>query len=477
MLTFLAIVLPIITGLLMLKLNLKNKEKYVIICTVITSLLVLIVNIFFSSSKYTVMKFSQGLELSLKVDGLSILFTSIFAIVWILITLYAFEYMSHGKEQNRFFAFFLATFGGLLGVSYASNLFTMYMFFEITSVICYILVIHDRTKKSIQAGRKFIYYSLAGAGLGLISIFYIYYVAGNGDFVSGGISGVPNDNVTLFYLLLAIIGFGCKAGMFPLHGWLSSAHPVAPAPASSILSGLVTKAGIIAIIRMTFYVVGIEIIKGTWLQYTIISLALLTIFMGSMLAYLEKNFKKRLAYSTVSQVSYVILSLYLLSEIGFIGAVLQIVFHVLAKNLLFLVAGVVIYKTGNHNCDELEGLGSQFKTTFIMFTIASLSLVGVPFTGGFVSKWYIANGALIYGNLGLISISVVMISAVLTAGYLFTIVAKTLFCKRASMIEEPVKISWKMTYPMCILSTLIIFFGVYPEPIIKFATNLANALI
>lgn len=480
MLSFLSILVPFISGFYVLKMKFsseQSKEKIIITATALTTVLTILNNILYLNHEFQSLSFPMGLNLFLKVDLLSVLFTTLFVIIWCLVTIYSFEYMSHSDDRQRFQAYFLATLGGLLGVAYAGNLFTMYMFFEITSILCYVLVVNEKTKKSMNAGKKFIYYSLFGAGLGLISIFYIYFITENPVFTQGGIIGLPINNDTLFFTVLAVIGFGCKAGMFPLHGWLSTAHPQAPAPASSILSGVVTKAGIIAIIRIVFYTIGAKNLQDTWAQYIILSLALLTIFMGSMLAFLENNFKKRLAYSTVSQVSYIIFGLFLLNEVSFIGAVLQIIFHMLAKNLLFIIAGIVIFKTNIHNCDKLDGLGARFKSVFILFTVASMSLVGVPFTGGFVSKWYLAEGALQNDTFGFFGVCMIMISAVLTAGYLFSIVTKTLFYEKKIYEENQEKVSNRMLVPAMILAVLIVILGVYPNVVIDFAKNLASNLI
>ena len=172
-----------------------------------------------------------------------------------------------------------------------------------------------------------------------------------------------------------MIGFGCKAGMYPLHAWLPTAHPVAPAPASAVLSGIITKCGVLAIIRTTYYLFGVDFVRGTWVQNVILVLAIGTIFMGSMLAYREKMLKKRLAYSSISQVSYVLFGVFLMTPQALCGALLQVVAHAIAKNALFLSAGAVIYKTGHTYVNELKGIGKQMPIGMICFTIASLSPV------------------------------------------------------------------------------------------------------
>ncbi|MDD6467857.1 MAG: proton-conducting transporter membrane subunit, partial [Erysipelotrichaceae bacterium] len=267
--------------------------------------------------------------------------------------------------------------------------------------------------------------------------------------------------------LLMMIGFGGKAGMFPLHAWLPSAHPIAPSPASAVLSGIITKAGVLAIIRVTYYIFGVNFLYGSWAQTICIGLAIFTIFMGSMLAYKEKVLKKRLAYSTVSQVSYVLFALFVMTPAGFIGAILQIIYHALAKNMLFLSAGSIIYKTGLKRVDEYRGLGKTMPLVMLVFTLASLSLIGIPPMGGFVSKWMIAQGALT-NMIGFVGVAVLMISALLTAGYTLPIVIGAFFPGNNYDYKNHKKddVNGWMGIPLIILMGCLILLSVYPKPIL-----------
>ena len=482
MFILLPIAVPIILGLLMLKLKIedsKTRKNYLLVSTSATLILTFISNIYFADQTHVIASFPMNIDMALNIDALSILFSSLFVIIWILVTIYSFDYMSHLGHENRFYAFFLATLGALIGISYADNLVTLYMFFETLSLCSYILVIHERTHESFIAGRKYIYYSLFGASCGLIGIFYLYSLGIDTSFTQGGIEGIVCSNELLFYTVLGVVGFGCKAGMFPLHGWLAVAHPIAPAPASAILSGLATKAGIIAIIRILYYTIGTDILMGTWAQYFILVLSMITIFMGSMLACRENVLKKRLAYSTVSQVSYIIFGLFLFHKIGFIGALLQVVFHALAKTLLFLDAGTIIHTTHITLCNQLGGLGGRLKYVFILYTIGGLSLVGIPFTAGFVSKWYIAQGALTQDNLtlGFIGVCVIMISAALTALYLLGTTAIAFFGTEDNISQENYNVSHTMMAPMIILALAIVALGIFPAPLLSFLNTLADAVI
>lgn len=479
---FLPILIPIIMGLALLKYKINDFDKlkkYTFVATFITSVTTIATSFLFYNKQFVFAKFPFGIEFILKIDEITVLFSTIFAVIWLLVTVYSFEYMKHSERKNRFYAFFISSLGGLIGVSYAGNLVTLYMFFEIMSLLSYVLVIHERTKPSLLAGRKYIYYSIGGASLGLIGIFYLSSLGVHTTFTAGGIDGLSSNPQTLWILaILGIIGFGCKAGMFPLHGWLATAHPIAPAPASSVLSGLITKAGIIAIIRIVYYTIGVETLRGTIVQYVILLLSLLTIFMGSMLAYRENILKKRLAYSTVSQVSYIIFGLFLFNKVAFVGALLQVVYHALAKNLLFLGAGTIIHGAHVTKCSELRGLGGSMKKTFILYTVGGLSLVGVPFTAGFVSKWYLAEGALASSTqtIGFIGVAIIMISALLTAGYLLSTTTVALFAHKNDMKSDEIHVGKEMLVPMIILAGLIVLFGVYPKPIINILETIANVV-
>ena len=260
-----------------------------------------------------------------------------------------------------------------------------------------------------------------------------------------------------------------------------SAHPVAPAPASAVLSGIITKSGVLAIIRVIFYVAGADVIRGTWVQYTWMTLALLTVFMGSMMAYKEQVLKKRLAYSTVSQVSYILFGLSVLNTDGMVGALSHFVFHSVVKNCLFLVAGVIIYKTGRKTVKELKGIGKEMPVTMWCFTLVSITLVGIPPTSGFVSKWYLATGSLkdkmgVYTWLGPV---VLLLSAMLTAGYLLPISIQSFFpgeeCKKTGYQKrEP---NLLMLLPMLFFTAAAVLFGMFPGSFLSFLQTIAAGLL
>ena len=278
-----------------------------------------------------------------------------------------------------------------------------------------------------------------------------------------------------------VIGFGAKAGLFPLHAWLPIAHPVAPAPASAVLSGVVVKSGVLAMIRTIFYVVGADMVRGSFVQTVWMVLTLLTIVMGSTRAFHENVFKKRLAYSTVSQLSYVLFGLSTLHPVGVAGSLLHVLFHSVAKSLLFMSAGSVIHQSGKTKVSELRGIGRQMPVTLACFTLGSLSLVGIPPFAGFFSKWYLANGSLaseipVFGWLGPV---VLLLSALLTAGYLFPIAVQGFLPGKAydRNPEKKCEAGLTMTIPMMILAALALLLGVFSTGIIEFVSQLAAGLM
>ena len=346
----------------------------------------MVVSVLFFNEEIVLVGFLQRIEISFFVDGLGKLFLSAVLLLYNAVTVYAMEYMKNEERKGQFFAFFFLSLGALISVCTAKNLITMYLCFELATLSSMPMVLHERSRKAVTAGLKYLFYSIAGALLGLLAVFFVYqYSTGNGTFVWGGFldTGLTagRDLLLQIVFFLGIVGFGAKAGLFPLHGWLPSAHPIAPAPASSLLSGIIAKAGIFAIIRLVYYSIGTAAIKDTWVQITWMILAIITVFMGSMLALVEKNLKKRLAYSTISQLSYIMLGLSLLTPEGLEAGLLHVLVHVASKGGLFLVAGAMIVLFGKRQVSEMKGIGQQIPLLMIGFTVCSLSLIGIPPAG------------------------------------------------------------------------------------------------
>lgn len=293
------------------------------------------------------------------------------------------------------------------------------------------------------------------------------------DSLLGAAAG-ENTTILLIAACVCLLGFGVKAGMFPMHAWLPAAHPVAPAPASAALSAVIVKAGILAVVRVVYYIFGPDFLRSTWVQTAWMVLTLLTVFMGSMLTYREPVLKKRLAYSTVSQLSYILFGLSVMNVTAVTGGLLHVLAHGFIKAVLFLVAGAIICTTGRTRVEELKGIGKEMPLTMWCYTIASLGLIGIPPTGGFISKWYLAIGSLqsdtpsfagtgpVFRWLGPV---VLLVSALLTAGYLLPLTIHGFLPGKDydyAHLQKREPSPW-MTVPIVILTVLSVLLGLFPN--------------
>ena len=466
-----AILFPAIAGIIVSVFRPREKVRNTCYTVIVLLADVLCILALRSGEHITFLTLSENLHMAFAPDRLGTVFLAAVMILYTAVCFYSFEYMKMEERVEMFFTFYFLSFTALIAVCLASNLLTLYFCFEMLTLLSMPMVLHELTKDAVSAGLKYLFYSIAGALMGLLAVFFVYYfTSGNAEFVKGGfldpakIAG--RENLMLIGTMIGISGFGTKAGLYPMHGWLPTAHPIAPAPASSLLSGIIAKAGVIAVIRLVYYSVGTDLIRGTWVQYAWMTLAMLTIFMGSMMAYREHNLKKRLAYSTVSQISYILLSLSFLSEEGMQGALLHVLSHASSKGCLFLCAGVLIYKLGKRRVEELKGVGKLMPVTMLCFTVASLSLVGIPPMGGFLSKWVIAQASL-HNGLGLYAVLppvILLISALLTAGYLLTVVVDAFFPGGGFETEEKAgsaEPSPLMTVPMICLCLVALAVGIF----------------
>lgn len=424
----------------------------------------------------------ERLPIAFEVDRVSAVFVCITTLIWIMVAFYAFAYMNHEGEQRRFFGFYLMLYGVLVALDFSANLVTMYACYELMTLLSMVLVLHNGTREAIMATLKYLFYSLCGAYLGLFGIFYLNKYCVDLCFTGAGrldvIALSGHEQTLLAVVFLMLIGFGAKAGMFPLHGWLPAAHPVAPSPASAALSGIIVKSGVLAMIRVIYFIVGADFLRGTWVQTAWMSLSLLTVFMGSLLAFLEPVTKKRFAYSTVSQVSYILFGLSLLQGQAFSGALLHVIFHAIIKCGLFLCAGVFLVVCNRTRVDELSGIGRKMPVMLWCYTCFALALIGIPPTSGFVSKWQLAVGAL-DANAGFFSWfgpMVLLISALLTAGYLLPITMRGFFpgendrCADLPKKEPPLL----MLVPIIVLAVLAVLLGIFPNGLLDVCRRAAG---
>lgn len=483
----LAVIFPILCGLVtfgLKKTKLTRNQKLIFVFIALLVELAIVIFAVSAERSLLLWELNSQIDISLQTDKLSVIFASLIVGIWLFVGIFSFSYMSHSSNEDRYFGFYLIVEGTLIALAFAGNIVTFYIFFELMTLTSLPLVLHDLTHEAIMAGLKYLFYSVAGAFSALFGVFMLARYGALGNFTAGGILDASlysgHEGLVLVSAFCMIIGFGVKAGMFPMHAWLPTAHPVAPASASAVLSGVITKMGILGMIRSIFYCVGPDTIRGTWVQMVWIILALITVFMGSMMAYREKVMKKRFAYSTVSQVSYMIFGLAIMNETAFTGAVSHVIFHSLIKNTLFLVAGAIIFKTGKTKVSELRGIGKEMPITIWCYTIVSLALIGIPPTSGFVSKWFLATGSLqsgiaVFSWLGPV---ILLVSALLTAGYLLPITINGFFPGKdydyaLLKSKEP---SWLMVLPIMVLTVLALLFGMFPGYLTQPLTEIAHMI-
>ncbi|MBQ9943701.1 MAG: proton-conducting membrane transporter [Clostridia bacterium] len=481
------VLLPILCGLAVSFVKPLDHKKPRNILTLAGLMLVVVslVPIFFEEDMHlTLFTLSDSLPIFLHTDTLGKIFAGVMAFVWLAAGAYSFDYMAHEENQKRYYSFYLCTLGVLMAVCFAGSIVTFYMFYEFMTLLTVPMVMHTGKKDAVAAGIKYLIYSVAGASLVLLGIFLMSPYVTSFSFNAGGVLDAAktagNENFLLTVSFLMLLGFGAKCGLYPLHGWLPTAHPAAPSPASAVLSGIITKGGVLGIIRLVFHFVGADFLRGSWVQTAFMSIVLFTVFMGSLLAYKENLLKKRLAYSSVSQLSYVLLGIATLHPLGLVGALLHVCAHALIKNTLFMSAGAIIHKSGKTRVDELDGIGRRMPCTLWCFTIAGVGLVGIPPCLGFLSKWYLAQGALemtgVPSFFHWLAPAVLLISALLTAGYLLTVSIRAFF-KKSEADAEKCEAPWQMLVPLFLLAALVVVLGTFPQPLLHLFDTLARSLM
>ena len=400
------------------------------------------------------------LSIAFRVDGLSCVFAGRVSVVWPLACLYAVEYMSREGSENRFFVFYLISFGVTLGIAFSANVLTMYLFYELLTLATLPLVMHAMDSKARYAGRVYLTYSMCGAALGFIAM-VMMIEHGALFFQFGGSVAAParEGEVLRLAYVLGFFGFGVKAAVFPGHKWLLRAS-VAPTPVTALLHAVaVVKAGAFAVARITWYGFGPDLLRGSWAQYLVMGAALFTILYGSSKALRTKHLKRRLAWSTISNLSYILLGIATLTTGGLIAGMVHLVVHGVLKITLFFCVGAVHYKMHRDFVPDVEGCGVLMPVVFGCFAVAALGLMGVPPLAGFSSKWLLATAAVGLGEgIGYGAAAVLIASAILTALYLMEIVLLAFFPRqnRQLSVRVPPQArrdpNLRMTLPLVVLS-------------------------
>ena len=395
--------------------------------------------------KYHLIAVLPGLDIALRVDALGMVFALTASFLWLVTSFYTIGYMrSHypenyaGRSVDRFFAFFLIAMASAIGTAFAGNLFTLYIFYEILTLCTYPLVAYDKTPEALYGAQKYLVHLLGTSLLFFLpAMFLTYYYTGTLDFSTSGIlAGNAPDGVLVITFILFIAGIA-KAALMPFHAWLPAAM-VAPTPVSALLHAVaVVKAGVFTIIRVVLFIFGVDLLKDLNLGYYLAYFAAFTIIVASLIALRQDNLKRRLAYSTISQLSYTILGVALLTSSGIIGSVLHLVIHAFGKITLFFAAGAIYVVTGKTEISQMNGIGKKMPFTMAAFTIGALSMISIPPAAGFLSKWYLTMGAVEADQLALVA--VLAISSLLNAAYFLPIVYRA-FLKPAVGNGERVKI-------------------------------------
>ena len=428
---------------------------------------------------FTVFALLPGLSVSLRDDALSMIFALTASFLWIVAVFYSAGYMRSLKEhaQTRFNVCFALAIFGAIGCAFADNLFTLYLFYEIVSVCTYPLVAHHQDEEGYAGGRRYLLYlTTAAKGLILPAMALIYVLSGTLDFASNvhtGIlpAGVHNGVIIVLYAC-CILGFA-KNGLMPLHHWLPGAM-VAPTPVSALLHAVaVVKVGVFSTVRVMLYVFGADLMGRLHLGLPTAYFVSITILVGSVVALSKDDLKARLAYSTVSQLSYIILGVALLTPSAVEGGLFHIAAHAFAKITLFFCAGAIYVSTHKRKISEMGGLGRAMPFTFGAFALASLSMIGVPPVGGFISKFYLLIGALDAGSIGILAILVV--STLLNAAYFVPVVYSGFFGQApaadAGIVRREAPLL--VLVPLCVTAVISVLIGVFPDLIMQFARAVA----
>jgi multicomponent Na+:H+ antiporter subunit D len=411
--------------------------------------------------------FLPGINLVFRADFLALLFVTLSAILWLLTTIYAIGYLEGAPHRTRFFGFFSLCVTATMGIALAGNLITFFIFYEMLTVVTYPLVVHRGTIEALKAGRVYLLYTLFGGTLVLLGAVWLHHLVGPADFAVGGVVahlGETHRATLLLIFVLLVAGMGVKAALVPLHGWLPVAM-VAPAPVSALLHAVaVVKAGAYGIVRVVYDLFGVQFAWELGVLTPLAAAASVTIIYGSVRALQQDDLKKRLAFSTVSQLSYITLGVAVLGPLATTGGIVHLIHQGIMKITLFLCAGVVAETLGIHRVSEMNGVGRRLPVTMAAFTIAAFGMIGVPPVAGFVSKWYLGLGGLAAGQLWVLA--VLAVSSLLNAMYFLPIVYAAFFEAPTTRWERPgpwgtLEANWMLVIPAVATATLSLGAGLF----------------
>jgi len=422
--------------------------------------------------EYTVCQVFPNLGIAFRVDAFGMLFALVASSLWIITSIYSIGYMRHLDEhsQTRYFCFFAVALSATIGVAFSANLLTMYLFYEMLSLATYPLVTHHQDKEARSSGRKYLLYILGGSiGFALPAMLITYHFTGTLDFAGHGVmAGHVTSGTALVLSLMFLFGFA-KVGIMPMHSWLPAAM-VAPTPVSALLHAVaVVKVGAFSVVRVFTGIVGTGVLAQYNISLIVCIIASFTVIVASMIALSQDELKRRLAFSTIGQLSYIILGVALLSESGMTGGMLHIAMHAFGKITLFFCAGAIFCATGIKYISKMKGIGRRMPITMTAFLIGSLSVVGLPPCGGFISKWYLVLGTIEAGQIAFLF--VLLSSSFLNAAYFFPVFYNAFFCSPEEMqFEDKVDEAplWCVV-PLVITAGISVILFFYPQPFLNLA--------
>jgi multicomponent Na+:H+ antiporter subunit D len=417
-----------------------------------------------------------GIDFAFRADALGMVFATVSSLLWIVAAIYSIGYMRHLNEhaQTRFFACFALSLAAAVGGAFAANLFTLVIFYEVLSLVTYPLVYHHEDEEGWLGGRKYLVYLMgASKSVLLAALALTYHIAGSLDFVAGGLLAGANASAALLTVVYFCYLFGfAKAAVMPMHAWLPAAM-VAPTPVSALLHAVaVVKMGVFCVLRVVFHVFGVELVGELGLGIATAYLVSFTILMASVYALTRDDLKARLAYSTVSQLSYIVLGAVLLSPVAMVGGIIHIAAHAFSKITLFFCAGSIYCASGKRNISDMAGIGRRLPWTMGAFFVASLSMIGVPPSAGFVSKWYLTQGSVEAGQIAFLA--VLLVSSVLNAAYFLPVSYVAFFEaekeeSRATVREIPL-----VTIPLVATAILSVLMGIFPDYFLTLADGVVG---
>lgn len=391
----------------------------------------------------------DGADFVLRADALGMMFAGLSAVLWLFTTLYAIGYLEGSPNRSRFFGFFSLCVASTVGIALAGNLFTFLLFYEFLTLSTYPLVVHRGTAKALAAGRVYLAYTLGGGIVLLLGVAALHMLTGDVEFAGGAaMQAVDAADGPLLIVIFAMLiaGLGVKSALLPLHGWLPTAM-VAPAPVSALLHAVaVVKAGAFGIVRVVYDVFGIEFAWQLGVLTPLAVLAAATILYGSLRALWQTDIKRRLAFSTVSQVSYIVLGVTMFGPVGTVGGLVHLLHQGLMKITLFFCAGNYAETLGIHRIDQLDGAGRRMPATSAAFTVGALGMIGIPPTAGFISKWYLGIGALDAGMHW--ALVVLVTSSLLNAAYFLPVLYRIWFAPQRGDWPETNFKGWRDTHPL-----------------------------